>query len=77
MRIRIRQEPLPLVGVQLHCFLRAQPVPHAAGGQRGVPCARPTHGLISLMIGFWTTLYPACTNGHAVWYALRRADVHT
>ena len=35
------------------------------------------YGLISAIKVFWTTLTLDCTNGHAVWYARLRADVHT
>lgn len=51
------------------------------GGEEGdASASKPsgnTHGLISDMIGFCSTLNPEWTNGQAVWYALRRADVQT
>lgn len=75
MGVGVRQESLPLVGIQLHRLLRAEAVPNATDRQRlSFGSIRPrkqctqkwTYGLISLIMGFCTTLYPECTNGQAV-----------
>lgn len=79
MRVGVGQEPVPLVWVKLHSLMRGQAVPDTATTCQWMYSLddQQTYGLISLMMGFCTTLYPDLTNGQAVWKALLRADVHT